>query len=157
VTEEFFGPWTVEVAQKDAAFSERFVIEGSDASDGAYPGETGTPAVSVTGERWRIRLEWNDNAGSGWQPSAMRRLDVGYTIQQGLVVQVGADDNYEEFRDDDFNDVVLECRSDDPRVNPWHPFANPYDFTLPDDVRERGGRMDPDTRWPPRDRARAPD
>ena len=145
---EFFGSWTVQVVQKDAAFSERFVIEGSDASDGAYPGDTGTPAVSVSGPRWRIRMEWNDNVGSGWQSSAVRRNSVGYTVQDGLVILLGADDNYEQFRDHDFDDVVLRCSSDDPQVNPWRPFANPYDLTLPKDVRKRGGRTSPDNRHP---------
>ena len=63
--EMFSGDWTVEVFQKDASFSQRFIIGGSIASDGVYPGETTTPPVSVSGPRWSIRFEWNDNAGSG--------------------------------------------------------------------------------------------
>jgi hypothetical protein len=43
-TQLFSGDWTVTVFSKDAAFSERFVIEGSVSSDGAYAGETTTHA-----------------------------------------------------------------------------------------------------------------
>ncbi len=138
MAEMFSGDWTVEVFQKDADFSERFIIEGSRASDGVYPGETATPPVSVSGPSWFIRFEWNDNAGSGWQPSDVRRTGAAYTLQDGLVVLLGADDNFEQLRDHDFNDVVLRCRNVDPQLNPWHPFANPYDFTLPEDVRQKG-------------------
>lgn len=148
MTEIFSGDWTIEVFQKEAAFSERFVIEGSLASDGVYPGETTTPPVSVSGTSWSIRFEWNDNAGSGWQPSDIRRTDAAYTLQNGLVVFLGADDNFEQLRDHDFNDVVLRCRNIDPQLNPWYPFANPYDFTLPEDVRQKERK--------PKDRIRPP-
>jgi hypothetical protein len=142
MTQEFFGNWTVQVITKEAAFSERFVIDGSDFSDGAYDGETTTPPVSVTGARWRISLEWNDNAGSGWQPSDVNRIDASYTLQDGLAVVLGADDNYPQYRDGDYDDVVLRCTSDDSAVNPWHPFVNPYDFTVPEDARKRSGPVD---------------
>lgn len=132
MAEIFSGDWTVEVFQKDADFSERFVIEGSLASDGIYPGEVSTRPVSVSGARWSIRLEWNDNAGSGWQPSGVRRTSAIYSLQDGLVVFVGADDNFENLRDHDFNDVVLRCRNVDRQLNPWFPFVNPYEFTLPE-------------------------
>jgi hypothetical protein len=151
MSEEFFGDWTLEVIEKEAAFSERFVIDGSDASDGVYPGETTTPPLAVTGARWRVTLEWNDNAGSGWQPSDVRRTGAAYTLQDGLVIVLGADDNFPQFRDEDYDDVVLRCTSNDPRINPWHPFINPYDFTLPRDVRDRGGPLDRDDRFKPND------
>lgn len=132
MAEIFSGDWTVEVFEKDASYSQRFIIEGSLASDGVYIGETTTSPVSVSGQNWSIRLEWNDNVGSGWQPSDVRRTGAAYTIQDGLTVFLGADDNFEHLRDHDFNDVVLRCRNIDPRLNPWYPFVKPYDFTLPD-------------------------
>src|SRR5262245_23301415 len=150
MSEEFFGPWTLEVAGKEAVLSERFVIAGRDISDGLRAGETSTPPVVVTGARWRVTLEWNDNAGSGWQPSDVRRTGASYTLQSGLVILLGADDNRPELRDGDFNDVVVRCISNDPRINPWHPFVNPYDFTLPRDIRDRGGPLDPDERHKPK-------
>ena len=78
MAEVFYGAWTVEVLAKDAAFGQRFVIAGSDAADGDYPGVTGTPPVSATGQRWTLALEWNDNAGSGWLPSDVRRTSTAF-------------------------------------------------------------------------------
>jgi hypothetical protein len=136
-TLQFHGDWAVEVFFKEAFFDQRFAIVGSDTSDGVYPGVPGSPPVNVTGTTWNISLEWNDNATSGWQPSDVRRNAVDYTVSDGLVVMIGADDNYEQFRDHDFNDIVLRCRNTDQRLAPWHPIANPYDFTLPERVRDR--------------------
>ncbi len=61
---------------KNAAFSQRYIIEGSDTSDGVYAGEVGTPQLRVSGSEWRLRPEWNNKAGSGWQPSRVRRVGV---------------------------------------------------------------------------------
>ena len=130
MAEVFYGTWTVEVLAKDAAFSQRFVIAGSDAADGDYPGAIGTPPVSVAGQRWTLALEWNDDAGSGWLPSDVRRTSAVFTLQDGLVVVLGADDNFEQFRDHDFNDVVLRCHNVDPALTPWHPPISTLDFTL---------------------------
>ena len=140
----FSGNWTVAFFSKDAAFSERFVIEGSVASDGAYAGEPTTPPVSVSGPRWFLRFEWNDNAGSGWQPSDIRRTAASYTLQEGLVTFLGADDNFEQFRDHDFNDLILRCRNLDAEINPRIPLFNMPDFTLPGDVRKNCGEDDED-------------
>jgi hypothetical protein len=135
-TQLFSGQWIITVSSKDANASQRYVIQGSDASDGIYAGETTTPPVSVSGPRWFLRFEWNDNAGSGWQPSDVRRVAASYTLQEGLTTLVGADDNFEQFRDHDFNDLVLRCRNLDPELNPRIPLFNMPDFTLPADVRD---------------------
>jgi hypothetical protein len=143
-TQLLSGKWTIAVASKDANFSQRFIIQGSDASDGIYPGETTTPQVSVSGPRWFLRFEWNDNVGSGWQPSDLRRTAASYTLQEGLVIVLGADDNLEQFRDHDFNDLVLRCRNLDPELNPRIPLFNMPDFTLPADVTKKCGKDDYD-------------
>jgi hypothetical protein len=131
MAEQFSGPWIVQVHSKEAAFSERFVITGSLASDGIYPGDVTTPPVAVDGQAWVIRFEWNDNAGSGWLPSDVRRTVAQYTLADGLVVFLGADDNLPPLRDLDYNDLVLRCRSTDPAVNPWSGSPNLPDFSLP--------------------------
>src|SRR2546426_11259799 len=128
MAEVFFGDWTVEVFENESAFRQRFVIDQSAASDGVYPGATSTAPVSVSGRAWHVTLEWNNDSGSGWQPSEVRR-SVSYTVQDGLVTFLGGDDNFEQFRDHDFNDVILRCRSADSKLTPWHPIVNPFDFT----------------------------
>ncbi len=139
VPERFYGPWSVTVVSQDAAFDERFTIASSDGSDGAYGGGPGTSVATVSGREWTITMEWNDNSGSGWQPSAVRR-SARYTVPEGLVVTLGADDNYERFRDGDYDDMVLECRSLDPAHHPLQPIVNPYDFTVPKDTRLPDGK-----------------
>jgi hypothetical protein len=134
MTETFFGPWTVAVVSWESAFSQRFVISGSDASDGAYAGVPGA-VVQVTGDEWRLDLEWNDGVGSGWQPSDVRR-GADFTIQGGLTITLGADDNVDAVRDRDYNDIVLACHSDDPAIDP--PASDPpLDFTITEDMLRR--------------------
>jgi hypothetical protein len=139
----FSGDWIIEVVEKRADFSQRFIVEGSAGSDGVYPGETATPPVKVSGSRWLIRFEWSNNSGSSWQPSQLRRTGAEYTLDTGLTVFLGADDNWDLLRDKDFDDVVLRCRNTDRQRNPWHPFKNPYNFTLPRDVRQRSRAKEP--------------
>ncbi|MDQ3756232.1 MAG: hypothetical protein M3394_00035 [Actinomycetota bacterium] len=134
----FFGPWEVTVFSKEAWFDERFVISGSDASDGVYPGVAGTGPGAVTGARWTVAFEWNDKESSGWQPSGVRRFPT-YTVDDALVITLGVDDNYEHLRDGDFDDLVVTCKSLNPQHAPLHPINNPYDFTLP---RRKGKRPD---------------
>jgi hypothetical protein len=131
--ETFFGDWSVEVLTKDAAFDERFIIGGSDSSDGVYPGIPGTVLERVTGTEWRLTMEWNNNRGSGWQPSDIQRTAT-FTIQEGLVIRLGADDDTPTARDFDFNDMVVVCKSLDLTLNP-PPIRNPYDFSIPEEVR----------------------
>lgn len=131
MSDSFSGQWIVEVWQKDAAFDERYVISGSDSSDGTYAGLTGTAPIVVTGNEWTVELEWNDQHGSGWLPSAVHRKSAAATASDGVVVFLGADDNYEQFRDGDYNDLVLRLRSVDPSIAPWYPISHLYDFTLP--------------------------
>lgn len=130
MTQTFYGEWFVQVVSRESAFDQRFVISGSDTSDGPYDG---TPGVStqVSGDSWTLTLEWNDYVGSGWQPSGVRE-SAEYTIQDGLVITLGADDNIEPVRDLDYNDVVVSCTSLDPSINP--PATDPpLDFTITED------------------------
>ena len=136
-THLFSGTWLIEVLAKEAAFSERFIIEGSTASDGIYPGEVTTTPIVVSGPRWFLRFEWNDNVGSGWQESDIWRTAAEYTMSGGLVTILGADDNVPAARDLDFDDLVMRCRNLDPDLNPRIPPGEPPDFTTPEDVRKK--------------------
>ncbi|MET8030939.1 hypothetical protein [Streptomyces avermitilis] len=127
MTQTFHGAWFVQVVSRESAFDQRLVISGADSGDGLYEGTPGVTA-QVSGDRWTLALEWNDNVASGWQPSGVRK-SAAYTIQDGLVITLGADDNVEPVRDLDYNDVVVTCTSLDPNVNP--PAGDPpLDFTI---------------------------
>lgn len=135
--EIFYGTWLIDVIAKDAAFSQRYVINGSDRVDGDYPADTTTPRLQVSGAEWTLTMEWNDNAGSGWQPSRVRRSTVDFTVENGLVIVLGVDDNWIQVADNDFNDVQLRCQNIDPHLTPWHPHRRTVDFSLP-----KGRRVD---------------
>jgi hypothetical protein len=129
MAETFSGSWIVEVLGKESPFLHRFVIEGSDASDGIYPGDTSTPPVSVSGPNWSIRLEWHDATLSPiWRASDVHR-GAAYTLEDSLVVSLGVDDSL-PLPDPSLDAFVLRCRNVDEHMNPWHPFVNPYDFTV---------------------------
>lgn len=136
-TQLFSGTWLIEVLSKEAAFSQRFVIEGSVASDGIYAGEVTTTPIVVTGPRWTLRFEWNNNVDSGWQPSDLKRTGAEFTMSGGLVTVLGADDNFPDLRDHDFNDLVLQCRNLDPDLNPRIPPGGGIDLTTPVDTRNK--------------------
>jgi hypothetical protein len=148
----FYGPWIVTVESKEAYFSQRFTITGSDASDGTYPGVPGTGPGNVTGSRWTIDFEWNDPSNVDWYPSDSRRT-VEYTVSDGLVVSAGVDDNFEAVRDGDYNDLVLRCVNNDPDLNPLRGTV-PYDFTITKEQLARYREKNPDR--PPRDDERPP-
>lgn len=148
MSETFYDDWTVEVQDEEELASHRFIIEGAVTGSGVYPGAVSSPPVpvSVSGPAWSIRVEWNDNNGSNWQACALKRIAVYFTLRDGLIVYLGADDNYIELRDNDYNDSTLICRKIDPKFTPWLPFVNPYEFTLPNDVRQKARGIEDRTR-----------
>ena len=131
MAETFYGSWLIGIASKDAWFNQRYVVAGSDRSDGVYPADVGSPVLQVTGVEWTLSLEWNDNAASGWQPSRVLRRRVEFDVDQGLVVTLGVDDNWPNAADNDFDDVVLRCQNIDWHLIPWHPHRRTVDFRLP--------------------------
>lgn len=144
MAQRFSGDWTVEcfVNIHLAHFPYRFIIEGSRTSDGVYPLEITTPPVSVSGPNWSIRLEWYDprEGRTDWFPGNVGRTGATYTIADSLVVIL--DPTFSSGQEPiltldgmmlalPWHPIRMRCRNVDPKLNPWHPFANPYDFTLP--------------------------
>jgi len=150
MAETFHGTWLVDVVGKDAWFSQRYVINGSDRVDGAYPAAVGSPRLQVSGAEWTLTLEWNDNASSGWQPSRVIRRSVDFGVDDGLVVVLGADDNWVAVADNDFDDVLVRCQNIDPHLIPWHPHRRTVDFRLPRRKGDDGQTPDP-CGCPPKD------
>lgn len=138
MAEIFYGTWLIDVVGKDAWYSQRYVISGSDRADGIYAADLTTPRLLVSGKEWSLTMEWNDNASSGWQVSRTRRSSVGFTAEDGLVTILGVDDNWPQLADGDFDDVIVRCQNIDPELIPWHPFVQNIDFSLP----KRGDKDD---------------
>lgn len=112
MAEIFRGKWHVRVIGKNAGFSQRFRIQGADAGNGTYSGTLGTSAV-VDGGNWTIALEWNNGSGSGWRESAVSRID-GLLSPLVRYADLGADDNFPDQRDNDFDDLVVRLTDLDP-------------------------------------------
>ncbi len=137
MAETFYGPWSLLVLSKDAAFEERVTVSGSAGGDGSFPGTPGLSLGQITGEEWTIELEWSSDGGATWHPSAVRRT-IDVTASDGLVTSLGADDNEPALRDGDFNDLVVSLKYLDPERNPAGP-SKKFDFTFPREwLRERG-------------------
>jgi len=73
MTETFRGRWKITVIGKEAGFDQRFVITGSDASDGDYTDTIGSSVIVDGNASWQIQIQHND--GSGWTDSLMRRTN----------------------------------------------------------------------------------
>lgn len=128
----FYGDWFVRCDRINGDFSQRFVIRGSDSSDAEYefpPESPGYQISRVSGEEWSIEMQWNNNAGSDWQPSDIRR-SPSYTVLEGFVIRLEADDNTADVRDFDYDDMILICMSLDRTINPKPPSDYPFDFTI---------------------------
>jgi hypothetical protein len=147
MAEMFSGDWTVEVLWGGIWYqlltegaSRRFIIEGALTGNGVYfvnLGPIGPPSISVSGPRWFIRIELYVGGVLGWQPDTnLKRSSVAYTLQGGLVVDISSGNwivptPAVPLFIPNADSAALRCRNVDPKLNPWHPLANPYDFTLP--------------------------
>ncbi|MFB2976499.1 hypothetical protein [Microseira sp. BLCC-F43] len=112
MSEVFQGNWRWRVTEKNAGFDQRFRIEGASSGNGIYPGVVGTEVV-VNGDNWTVTLEWNNGVGSGWQESAVLS-SVGSLSPLVLIRILGADDNYPDQRDGDFDDLTIVAVDLDP-------------------------------------------
>src|SRR5258708_12247631 len=101
--EVFYGEWAVAVVSHESAYNQRYIITGSDASDGTYL-VGNPPPVNVFGAQWTLTIEY-EGAG-GWQASEIRRTPT-YTPHDALVINLRASLNFEA----NSNDIVLTCPS----------------------------------------------
>jgi hypothetical protein len=125
----FSGPWLVQVTSKIPGVPYRYVISGSNASDGAHPPNPGD-AMEVDGESWLIAFESN-TGGMGWGPSGGQE-SVTYTPDQGLVKALVSTD-LTPVSPEDPHYLRLTCRSLDPDLNPRIPAEPVFDFTITQD------------------------
>ncbi len=99
----FQGKWRGRVTGRNAGFSQRVVVSGAASGNGAYNGVVGNSFVFEDGQ---VELQWNDNSGSGWQPSAIISA-VGMTSPLVVFKSISADDNFPDKRDGDFDDLIV--------------------------------------------------
>lgn len=124
---DFQGRWRGTVVGRNAGFGERVLVTGAASGNGAYSGIVGTSFEFNGGQ---VDLQWNDEAGSGWQPSALI-TSIGMSSPLVIMRFISADDNYPDQRDGDFDDLQVSFEYLDP------PFAvDQRPFAL-----ERGSRV----------------
>jgi hypothetical protein len=99
------GPWRVRVTEKNAAWAQRFIISGSDASDNIYPGSVGT-RVEAGGMSWTIQAQHSADGGP-WQDNDMR---IGSETPSGISVIRVIETDDRGAQPPDFNDLVMEIR-----------------------------------------------
>lgn len=99
----FQGKWRGRVAGRNAAFSQRVVVSGAASGNGAYNGVVGNSFIFEDG---LVELQWDNNSGSGWQPSGIIS-SVGMTSPLVVFKSISADDNFPDQRDGDFDDLIV--------------------------------------------------
>lgn len=99
----FSGKWRGTVTGRNAGFQQRVVVSGATSGNGTYNGVVGTSFVFEDGQ---VELQWNDGAGSGWQPSGIIS-SIGMTSPLVVVQFVSADDNFPAQRDGDYDDLQV--------------------------------------------------
>jgi hypothetical protein len=139
VAEMFYAPWSVAVLGDPSGIWERFIIAGSDASDGVYAGVPGNALATVSGQAWTIAVETRVPLLPGWLPTKVRR-STAFTTQAGLMVYLRVDDN------NALTNMVLVCRSLNPAHSPMLPILNPYKFTVSEEAMSRYRRSGPSLR-----------
>ncbi len=114
------GKWRGTVIGRNAGFSQRVVVSGAASGNGAYDGVVGNAFVFEDGQ---VELQWNDNAGSSWQPSAIIS-SVGLASPLVVVRTLSADDNTPDKRDGDYDDLQVRFEHLDAVFEvPQRPFA----------------------------------
>jgi hypothetical protein len=130
--------WKVKVTSKNAAFDQRFIVSGSIASDGVYPGTVGA-RIEADGANWSIQIQNRSSATNPWVNSDMR---IGPETPSGISVIRVVESN-DQGADQDFDDLVLELRKkQDPIIAiVQRPFAiDPRSLIMnPDGIFYAGG------------------
>lgn len=97
------GNWTVQVRSRNAAYAQRFVIDGADVGHGAHDGIVGRRVI-VKGAHWTLQVQHRPPR-EGWRPS-MQRLGLPRVEDGRLLVGISSNDGG---LDDDYDDLVIDC------------------------------------------------
>lgn len=125
-----FGRWQLRASSGPSQISGRFIIVGSDNSDGTYePADDGMPIhLDVTGTEWAIEFQARFSS-SEWEPYEPERT-TRFLQHQGLTVVFATPPPIKPGGLVFANLLVVHCVSKDPVLSP--PMSpNPFDFSLP--------------------------
>lgn len=97
------GNWTVRVRSRNAAYAQRFVIDGAQVGNGVHDGIVGR-GVIVKGAHWTLQVQHRPTR-QAWRNSR-QRLGLPAIDQGRLRVSITSNDGG---LDDDYDDLVIEC------------------------------------------------
>lgn len=95
------GNWTVGTKEKNAAFPQRFIIEGASSGNGTY--DAPHAPVYVTGPTWSVRIQ-SQPRPSSWADS---EYQITFPVTSAGQHQFDVQSNDVWEGDKDFNDLVL--------------------------------------------------
>jgi hypothetical protein len=101
------GTWTILAKTKNAAFAQRFLIQGSsNGKDGIHsvPSVPSVP-ITVTGTQWSITIQ-NDKGTGTWVTSNER---IGTPINNGSQISFDIKSDDSGGGDTDYDDLILNC------------------------------------------------
>lgn len=99
------GAWTIRVIGKNAAFAQRFRVEGATSGNGVYDGTVGF-SVFVSGGSWGVTIESAPRGPLSWTASAVRMANFRSEADGTFRFDLTSNDSG---ADQDFDDLVLEC------------------------------------------------
>jgi hypothetical protein len=124
------GKWSLKAIENEAGSPQRITITGSN-KDGKYPMVIGTRVDDLSGERIEITAQALDpRFGQRWVGSAMKEV-MRWSADQGITVTLFCDDDPLS-PDGDFNDLVVECTSNDPILMPPDPSRTRLNLAIPE-------------------------
>lgn len=130
------GNWTLTAIEKLAGWDQRIVIAGSANADGVYLMIVGSVVADVNGVGFEVRSQALNSATGEWLDSFQREV-MTWDPVKGVVMTILVDD-HTDLPDQDYNDLIVECRSSDRELAP-PPFNGPrLDLTIPEQhIRHR--------------------
>ncbi len=126
----FYGKWIVEIISTHPGIkmSMGFYYLGDLGGGGRIMDLTPGTKQQFDQPYWAMSFSYSTN-GTSWQDMRVRKTSVDFLPALGLVVMVGA------ARDQDFADLVVQCRNLDPQINAFAPITNGPDFSYPETAK----------------------
>ena len=134
------GNWTLTAIGKEAGWTQGVRVQGSVGQDGVHEMNLGDVLPQLRGEEITVTPYAFNPATQEWVESLERTL-FSWDPVKGVVVTIYADDA-PGLGDLDFNDLVVECVSDEREIRA--PERRSLDLTIPEQVI---GRPWPEAPW----------
>ena len=123
------GTWTLRATTNQAGWDQRVRIAGSTNADGAHPMVVGTVIPNVRGVDMEVTTQAFNPVVGRWLDSFQIEM-MSWDPAKGVMLTISADDRTDA-PDADFNDLIVECVSNDPEIVPPRFDGPRLDLTIP--------------------------